>query len=141
MTVKTRGSAALDKAQRRLALLKSIDEKLDFGHDLSVAAYSKLIDDIRTELEDYNTQLSEVAEKRKTVSQKEKMLSAMSSRMLPGLPAVMAEPALNMSWQVALTVSAVALGRRQQRLIAQHRCWRRFERSGWGVAKLATPYF
>jgi hypothetical protein len=45
----------LDKAQRRLALLKSIDEKLDFGHELSVAAYSQLIAEIRTDLEDYNT--------------------------------------------------------------------------------------
>jgi hypothetical protein len=85
MTVRTRGSAALDKAQRRLASLKSIDESLDFGHDLNVAAYSKLIDEIRAELEDYNTQLSEVAEKRKGVTQKERVLSAMSSRMLTGV--------------------------------------------------------
>jgi hypothetical protein len=85
MVVRTRGSAALNKAQRRLASLKSIDEKLDFGHELSVTAYSQLIEEIRTELEDYNTQLSEVAEKRKGVTQKERLLSAMSSRMLTGV--------------------------------------------------------
>jgi hypothetical protein len=85
MTIRTRGSAALDKAQRRLALLKSIDEKLDLGHDLNVTAYGKLIDETRIELEDYNTQLSETAEKRKAVTHKEKLLSTMTSRMLTGV--------------------------------------------------------
>ena len=35
MSLRTRGSAAVDKAQLRLALLKSIDESLDLGHGLT----------------------------------------------------------------------------------------------------------
>ena len=38
MSLKTRGSAAIDKAQLRLALLKSIDENLDLGHGLTIEA-------------------------------------------------------------------------------------------------------
>ncbi|MEH2149048.1 hypothetical protein [Nostoc sp.] len=34
MSLRTRGSAAVDKAQLRLALLKSVDENLDLGHGL-----------------------------------------------------------------------------------------------------------
>jgi hypothetical protein len=36
MTLRTRGSAALDKAQRRLATLKAIDDSLDLGHGLTI---------------------------------------------------------------------------------------------------------
>ncbi|MHC0064532.1 hypothetical protein ACWATR_16785 [Nostoc sp. UIC 10890] len=40
MSLKTRGSAAVDKAQLRLALLKSIDKNLDLGHGLTIEAYT-----------------------------------------------------------------------------------------------------
>jgi hypothetical protein len=40
MSLKTCGSAAVDKAQLRLALLKSIDENLDLGHGLTIEAYN-----------------------------------------------------------------------------------------------------
>ncbi|NEU79623.1 hypothetical protein [Nostoc sp. UIC 10630] len=45
MSLKTRGSAAVDKAQRRLALLKSINENLDLGHGLTIEAYIGIIFD------------------------------------------------------------------------------------------------
>ncbi|MBW4434756.1 MAG: hypothetical protein KME28_24355 [Pelatocladus maniniholoensis HA4357-MV3] len=54
MSFKTRGSAAVDKAQRRLALLKSINEHLDLGNGLTIEAYNQLIDNIRTKLEAHN---------------------------------------------------------------------------------------
>ncbi|BAY20564.1 hypothetical protein NIES2100_03060 [Calothrix sp. NIES-2100] len=85
MSVTTRGSAALDKAQRRLALLKSIDENLDLGHGLTIEAYSRLIDTTRDILESHNTLLSNLEESRKTVTQMDKALSAMSERMLSGV--------------------------------------------------------
>ncbi|MEH1979213.1 hypothetical protein [Nostoc sp.] len=43
MSLKTRGSAAVDKAQRRLALLKSINENLDLGHGLTIEVYTRFM--------------------------------------------------------------------------------------------------
>jgi hypothetical protein len=85
MTLVTRGSKAIDKAQRRLALLKSIHEKLDLGHGLTVDAYDQLIEQTRDLLEAHNTLLSEIEESRKTVAQMEKRLSDFSGRMLSGV--------------------------------------------------------
>jgi hypothetical protein len=85
MTVKTRGSAALDKAQRRLASLKSIDEELDLGYGLTVDAYTQMIIETRQTLEVHNKLLSEVEESRKIVTRKEQTLSELSGRMLSGV--------------------------------------------------------
>ena len=85
MPLKTRGSTALDKAQRRLALLKAIDENLDLGPGLTIESYSQLIETARTTLENHNTLLSEIEESRKTVTQFDKMLSEISGRMLGGV--------------------------------------------------------
>ncbi|MBD2194725.1 MULTISPECIES: two-partner secretion domain-containing protein [Calothrix] len=62
MPLRTRGSAGVDKAQRRLALLKSIDGNLDLGHGLTIEAYSRLIDNTRAALESDNTLLSNLEE-------------------------------------------------------------------------------
>jgi len=88
MPVRTRGSAAVDKAQRRLALLKSIDENLDLGHGLTIAAYSRLIETTRATLETHNTLVSNLDESRKTIGQMDKTLSELSERMLNGVAAV-----------------------------------------------------
>ncbi|MEH2418411.1 hypothetical protein [Nostoc sp.] len=85
MSLKTRGSAAVDKAQRRLALLKSIHENLDLGHGLSIEAYTSLIANTRATLEAHNTLLSNVEESRKTITQMDKGLSELSERMLSGV--------------------------------------------------------
>ncbi|WP_017651883.1 hypothetical protein [Fortiea contorta] len=88
MSLKTRGSAAVDKAQRRLALLKSIDENLDLKHGLTIEAYARLIDNTRTTVEAHNTLLSNLEESRKKLSQMDKALSEMSERMLSGIATV-----------------------------------------------------
>ncbi|WP_445630709.1 hypothetical protein [Nostoc sp. DSM 114167] len=88
MSLKTRGSAAIDKAQLRLALLKSIDENLDLGHGLTIEAYSQLINSTRAMLEANNTLVSNLEESRKTVTQMDKALSEMSERMLSGVASV-----------------------------------------------------
>jgi uncharacterized protein YoxC len=85
MPIKTRGSAALDKAERRLASLKSIDVQLDLGHGLTLEAYDRMIEETRDLLSAHNTLLSEIEESRKTVAQVEKALSDLSSRMLSGV--------------------------------------------------------
>jgi hypothetical protein len=85
MSLKTRGSAAVDKAQRRLALLKSIHENLDLGHGLTIEAYTSLIANTRATLEAHNTLLSNLEESRKTITQMDKALSQLSERMLTGV--------------------------------------------------------
>ncbi|MEH2111613.1 hypothetical protein [Nostoc sp.] len=88
MSLRTRGSAAVDKAQLRLALLKSIDESLDLGHGLTIAAYNHLINTTRAVLEAHNTLVSNLEESRKTITQMDKALSEMSERMLSGVATV-----------------------------------------------------
>lgn len=88
MPFKTRGSNSLDKAQRRLALLKSIDENLDLGTGLSIEAYTRLIEMTRATLEAHNTLASNLDESRQTVAQLDKDLSDLSARMLSGVASI-----------------------------------------------------
>jgi hypothetical protein len=88
MPLKTRGSSALDKAQRRLAQIKSIHDNLDLGHGLTAEAYNQLIEMNRATLEAHNTLLSNLEESRKTVAQLDKALSEFSARMLSGVGSV-----------------------------------------------------
>jgi hypothetical protein len=85
MTIKTRGSAALDKSQRRLASLASIDESLNLGNNLTLQAYRQKIEETRSTLERHNTLLSHVDESRKAVTEMEQELSELSERMLAGI--------------------------------------------------------
>jgi hypothetical protein len=85
MSLKTRGSNTVDKAQRRLALLKSIDENLDLGYGLTVAEYNRTIEATRAQLATYNTLLSDVQEARNAVGQMEQTLGELSERMLTGV--------------------------------------------------------
>lgn len=88
MSLRTRSSAAVEKAQLRLALLKSIDENLDLGHGLTIEAYNHLINNTRATLEAHNTLVSNLEESRKTITQMDKALSEMSERMLSGVGTV-----------------------------------------------------
>ncbi len=85
MVLKTRGSAALDKADRRLANLKSIDENLNLGHGLNIKTYTRLIEKTRTTLETHNTLVSDIHESRRNLTELEKTLSEMTGRMLMGV--------------------------------------------------------
>ncbi|MBW4428026.1 MAG: hypothetical protein KME50_27190 [Nostoc desertorum CM1-VF14] len=88
MSLRTRGSAAVDKAQLRLALLKSVDENLDLGHGLTIEAYNHLINITRATVEAHNTLVSNLEESRKTITQMDKALSEMSERMLSGVATI-----------------------------------------------------
>ncbi|BAZ00360.1 hypothetical protein NIES37_43500 [Tolypothrix tenuis PCC 7101] len=88
MSLRTRGSAAVDKAQLRLALLKSIDDNLDLGHGLTIEAYNHLINSTRAVVEAHNMLVSNLEESRKTITQMDKALSEMSERMLSGVATV-----------------------------------------------------
>jgi hypothetical protein len=85
MPLQTRGSAAINKAQRRLASLKSIDEDLDLGYGLTIGAYTQMIETVRSTVETHNTLVSEIDESRRTVTALEKELADLSARMLSGV--------------------------------------------------------
>ncbi len=85
MALKTRGSASIDKAQRRIANLKSIDENLDLGYGLTIENYSTAIEAILTALDSHNTLISNLDASRKNVAELEKALSSLSERMLSGV--------------------------------------------------------
>jgi len=83
--VQTRGSDAIDKAQRRIALLTSIEENLDLGHGLTVEMYRERIEAVRTKLEVHNRLKSDFDESCKAMKQAERELSELSERMLSGV--------------------------------------------------------
>ncbi len=85
MTLQTRGSAAINKAQRRLASLKSIDENLDLGHGLTTGAYTQMIEAVRSAVEAHNTFVSQIDESRRNVAALEKELADLTARMLSGV--------------------------------------------------------
>ena len=75
-------SAALPNANKRLSGMRSIDPKLDFGAGFSNAAFAKLIEQVRTDLDAYNTLLSKVDEAYNTFEASERALSKFSGKML-----------------------------------------------------------
>jgi hypothetical protein len=85
MCLKTRGSIALDKAQRRLASLTSIDAQLDLGHGLTLTAYAETIDTLRRAIEAHNILVSNMDESRRNLTTLESGLSELSTRMLNGV--------------------------------------------------------
>ena len=60
MARRKRSSKALEKADRRIASLRSISPDLNLGNGLTVDAYTNLITDMRDRLAAYNTVLSTV---------------------------------------------------------------------------------
>ena len=85
MTLQTRGSAAINKAQRRLASLKSIDENLDLGYGLTTGGYAQKIETVRSHIEAHNTLVSRIDESRRNLTALEKELDDLTARMLSGV--------------------------------------------------------
>jgi hypothetical protein len=85
MTLQTRGSAAINKAQRRLASLKSIDENLDLGYGLTNSVYAQMIETVRSSIEAQNILVSQIDESRRNVAAVEKALADLTARMLSGV--------------------------------------------------------
>ncbi len=75
-------SIKLEKAQTRLAALKSINTALDLGNGLTVKAYSQMIEEARQKLETYNTALSVVDQSYAAVTDAEKTIAEWTERML-----------------------------------------------------------
>ena len=85
MARQMRSSRILDKAQRRLSSIQSIDEKLDLGSGLTAQSYVKTIDGLRKKIDAYNKALSNVDALQNQVNEAERMLADQSEQMLMGV--------------------------------------------------------
>lgn len=87
MARQKRGSRSLDKAQRRLSSIRSINPKLTLDGGITAADYEKRIAELRNQLDAYNTTLSTVDDLYNKVKLTEKELSEYSERVLIGVAA------------------------------------------------------
>jgi hypothetical protein len=82
-----RGSRILERAQRRLDGIQSIDNNLDAGGGFSALGYLGIINELRSEISAYNTALSNVDALHDKVAETERLLAEYSERMLLGVAA------------------------------------------------------
>ena len=80
-----RGSKALDKANTRLASLKGIDPNLDLGNGLTAAEYEGQIQQVKGQLDSYNSKLSSLDGDLNKLEAAEDALNDLSDRMLAGV--------------------------------------------------------
>lgn len=85
MTRRKKSSITLEKAERRIAGLRSINASLDLGNGLSVDAYNTLIEDVRSKLSTYNTTLSTVDKIYNMLLEAERSLGDYSEHILMGV--------------------------------------------------------
>ena len=72
----------VEKAEVRLASIKSIDPALDLGKGLTVTAYSDLIEETRKQIADYNAMITAIEAFRLRMDETETKLRQMTSNML-----------------------------------------------------------
>ncbi|NDJ16838.1 hypothetical protein [Myxacorys almedinensis] len=80
-----RSSRTLEKADRRLASLKSINSRLDLGDGATIDSFKVLIEHTRTQMEYYNTLLSSIDAAKTSLVEAEKSLAELSEKMLIGV--------------------------------------------------------
>jgi hypothetical protein len=85
MARKKRNSRTLNKAEIRLASIKSISPTLDVGEELTVKDYTKKIESLRESLEAYNTTLSTIDILLTQIVEKEQDLADYSEKILRGI--------------------------------------------------------
>ena len=79
------GSRILKIADRRLASLKSIDDKLNVGNNLTLPRYEQTIDGLHGKIERYNQLLAELDGLRSEIKADEADLGQLSEQMLMGV--------------------------------------------------------
>ena len=87
MARKKRSSRVLERAQRRLDGVQSINYKLDAGGGFTAVGYQKTITELRADLSAYNQALSNVDALHNKVAEAEQRLAEYSERMLLGVAA------------------------------------------------------
>lgn len=82
-----RSSVTLQKAEKRQAGLQSIDLALNLGNDLTLAAYTTLIETLRSQIVTYNSALSTLDDQLRQIKDTEHQLRNLSEQMLLGVAA------------------------------------------------------
>ncbi len=82
-----RGSRVLERAQRRLDGIQSIDYNLDAGGGFTAPGYLDIINELRSEVSAYNMALSNVDALNNQLAETERLLAEYSERMLLGVAA------------------------------------------------------
>ncbi|MDZ8228171.1 hypothetical protein [Nostoc sp. ChiVER01] len=82
-----RGSKVLDRAQRRIAALKSISPSLDLGNGVTIDSFAAAIKTTQDKLEAYNSSLSTVDLTQGTLELAEKSLMELTEHMLVSVAA------------------------------------------------------
>lgn len=77
-----RSSKVLDKAERRIAAIKSISATLDLGNGHTVDSFHTMIEATRTKLSDYNSSLSTVDAAQAALVEAEKELMEVTEHVL-----------------------------------------------------------
>ncbi|AOX00124.1 hypothetical protein BJP34_12300 [Moorena producens PAL-8-15-08-1] len=77
-----RNSIKLMNAERRIASLKSINDKLDLGNGMTIQELEASIQSVREKLETYNTILSTVDAAYNNLLEAEEVLGGLSEKML-----------------------------------------------------------
>ncbi|ARV59299.1 hypothetical protein BZZ01_12280 [Nostocales cyanobacterium HT-58-2] len=85
MARRKRTSQVLEKAVRRAAGINSIAANLDLGNGLSVPAFSRLIETMRTRQDAYNSALSNLDKLYREMLETERELGDMAEHMLLGV--------------------------------------------------------
>ncbi len=85
MARRKRSSKVLEKANRRIASLRSISPNLNLGNGLTVDTYTELITDLNDKLAAYNTVLSTVDKIYNDMVTAEQRLGDYSEHMLLGV--------------------------------------------------------
>jgi hypothetical protein len=85
MARRKRNSTILERAERRIESLQSINRKLDFGQGVNIEAYTYVISDLRSKLAAYNTALSGIDKLSNEVNNAEQLVLEMSEKMLLGV--------------------------------------------------------
>jgi hypothetical protein len=80
-----RSSIIIEKAEKRLASIKSINPKLDLGKGVTVSTFAELIETTRRRVEAYNTSLSLVDADLAALQAAEKTLSDYTEKVLLGI--------------------------------------------------------
>lgn len=82
-----RNSQVIEKAQRRLESLRSVDPLLNFGNNLSVSTYTEYIEQGQQAIAKYNTLLSMVDEAQQDLEGLEQQIADLSTRLLQSVGA------------------------------------------------------
>jgi hypothetical protein len=85
MARRKRTSQVLEKADRRMAGLASIDSNLNLGNGLTLASFSTLLETMRTRENSYNSALSNLDKLYREMLETESELGDMAEHMLLGV--------------------------------------------------------